>query len=213
MGTISRRVCRELYQMKLAVLVLSALALSCATVPVARAEEPADAPARPESEPLKRVELTEEIGPDMLLSALETIKAYPDGATVPVLIDSPGGQVIPTLLFLDMVRVEKEKRHLTLECSVGLLVMSAAAAIYEGMCDVRHSRPETLWLFHEMSGTVRGKADNIEDELAFSRALEHSLAVLVAPRLRMTPEQYLAWIKGRDRFLTTDQMRAMHGCD
>ncbi len=199
--------------MKLAVLALSLLALSCATVPVARADEPADAPARPEAEPLKRVELTEEIAPDMLLSALETIKAYPDGATVPVLIDSPGGQVIPTLLFMDMVRVEKEKKHLTLECSAGLLVMSAAAAIYEGMCDVRHARPETLFLFHEMSGTVRGKADNIEDELAFSRALEHSLAVLVAPHLRMTPEQYLAWIKGRDRFLTTDQMRAMHGCD
>jgi ATP-dependent protease ClpP protease subunit len=157
--------------------------------------------------------LTEEIGADMLLSALETLKTYPDGATVPVLIDSPGGAVIPTLLFLDMVRIEKEKKHLTLECTSGLLVMSAAAAIYEGMCDIRHSRPETLWLFHEMSGTVRGKADEIEDELAFSRALEHSLAVIVAPKLRMTPEQYLAWIKGRDRFLTTDQMKAMGGCD
>jgi len=192
---------------------LSVVALSCATVPVARAEaaEPSDAPAA--AEPLKRVELTEEIAPDMLLSALETMKAYPDGATVPVLIDSPGGNAIATLVFLDLVRTEKEKRHLTLECSTGLLIMSAAAVIYEGMCDVRHARPETLWLFHEVSGTARGKADTIEDEITFARAIDHSLAVLVAPRLHMTPEQYLAWIKGRDRFLTTDQLKAIGGCD
>ena len=158
-------------------------------------------------------ELVGEVDGESLGAILNVIGNAPKGGTIRLFVSSPGGDGIATLRFLELVRQAKEEKGIRLECRSGMLVASAAAIIFEAACDARQGDEGTIWLFHGVASQSQGKVGNVEDDAALMRALDHSVAVLVAPHLHMTVEQYLAWIEGRDRWLTTEQLRKMGGCD
>lgn len=136
------------------------------------------------------------------------------GPEVAMRINSPGGSVFTTLLFIDLARDEKAKRDLHVTCVGTVAVASAAALLFESeVCDVRVLEPATVVLFHGVSGSGGGKQEEQEDNAAFTRALNRSLAMIIAPRLQMTVDAYLAWIAGRDRTLTSDVCVELHVAD
>lgn len=165
----------------------------------------------PRSEAIStEVSLTGPIDSDGLTGALTVIAAAAAaGKPVHVFLDTPGGDAIATLAFI----MEVQKLHANIACDTGMMVASAGSYIYEGICTTRHANEATMFLFHGAAGALGGKANNMEDAAKFMRTINHSLAVLMAGRLGMTPDQFLNWIEGHDRWLTTDELKAMHGVD
>lgn len=145
------------------------------------------------------------IGPmdgENLASTYKQILDAP-GPEVSLRINSPGGNLLTTMLFIDLVRDRKVEKKLHITCVGTGLVASAAAIVMESpVCDVRQLEPAAVMMFHEgyLSGT--GPVDKNAKE--FMRSLNFAVAALIAPRMGMSPEAYLSWIAdGVERWLTS----------
>ena len=147
------------------------------------------------------------IGPITIESITATaIQMYAAaGPEVSVRINSPGGDPMAVLLFNDLMRDTKAERHLHVTCVGTMMVASAAAILLESdFCDVRVLEPATMVLFHGAAMGTSGKSDSLEDDVAALRVLDRAIAALIAPRMHMTVDEYLAWIRGRDRWISPD---------
>lgn len=135
------------------------------------------------------------------------------GPEVSLRINSPGGNLLTTLLFIDLVRDRKVEKHLHVTCVGSGLVASAAAILMESeACDVRQLEPQAVMMFHE--GYLTGGGPAKTDDKAFMRSLNYSVAALIAPRMGMTPEAYLSWIAdGVERWLTSPYALELHFVD
>jgi len=121
-------------------------------------------------------------------------------------ISSPGGETFATLLTIDKIEDMKARQHSRVHCVGSVMVASAAAILLESpVCDDRTITDDTLLLFHQVSGGTRGKAQDMEEEAHTARLIDAAIANMVAPRLGMTPKQYLAWIEGRDVIIGSDE--------
>lgn len=147
------------------------------------------------------------IGPmdgESLASAYEQLLGAP-GPEVSIRINSPGGSVFTTLLFIDLVRDRKDEKHLHVTCVGTAVVASAAALLMESAaCDDRQLEPGVMMLFHGVSTQSGGKEEQVGDDLAFAHTLNRVLAAIIAPRIHMTVDAYLAWIAGHDRPVSSD---------
>jgi len=101
-----------------------------------------------------------------------------------------------------------------IHCRVDGMAASAAAVIFETSCDIREMAPDAALLFHEpgfaevggKEGDLRRAADSLADT-------NKRMAILVAPHLRMTAAQYMAWISDRDRWVSADEALSMGASD
>lgn len=122
-----------------------------------------------------------------------------------VFIDSPGGSIFDGLRIIRML----SDSGLYTTCEVQGLAASMAAAILESSaCNVRVVHPYSVLMFHEGSVAVMGGLRQNDAE-AFStalRAMNRALASVIAPRLGLSLDDYLArttggrqmWIAGID---------------
>lgn len=128
-------------------------------------------------------------------------------------IDSPGGSVNVMLSIMRQMD-QARKQGMTIRCRVDGMAASAAAVIFETSCDIREMDSGASLLFHEPSlsdmggkeGDLRRAADALAD-------MNKRMAILVAPHLRMTAAQYIAWVADRDRWLSADEAKAMGAAD
>ncbi len=153
------------------------------------------------------------VGPidgDSLSPSLLAIQATAlfGGGTVKLLLDTPGGNAIAMMEWITEVNNAK-KSGVVIECTVDFIAASAGAMILETVCDKRMAVPNALILFHEAATTAKGKQDELEDNVKFMKVLNKAIAVLVGPRIGMTPLQYLAWVAGHDRWLGADEALKM----
>ncbi len=125
------------------------------------------------------------------------------GPEVSLRIHSPGGNLLLTLLFIDLVQDAKAEKHLHITCVGTGMVASAAAIVMESpVCDVRQMEPQAVLMFHE--GYLSGGGPVKADDKAFMRSLNYAVAALIAPRMGLTPEAYLSWVAdGVERWLTS----------
>ena len=73
------------------------------------------------------------------------------------------------------------------------MAASAAAIVLESpVCHERVMEPQAVLMFHE--GYLRGGGPMKADDKAYMRSLNFAVAALIAPRMGLTPEQYLAWV-------------------
>ncbi len=123
-------------------------------------------------------------------------------------IDSPGGSVAVGLNILDRLH-EAQKGGMKVTCRVGPNAMAAsmAAIILESGCDVREMDPTASLLFHEPAMGTQGKQGDFERAAGDLEDTCRRTAILVAPHLkhkdgsRWSATEYMAWIKGRDRWV------------
>jgi ATP-dependent protease ClpP protease subunit len=142
---------------------------------------------------------------DSLAKTLDQLNSA-QGPEVTFRISSPGGEAIATFVFIELAKDIKAAKGLHVTCVGTVMVASAAAILLESpVCDVRIIEPATVVLFHAASGGTRGKAGEQEDDLKLLQALNYMAAAMVAPRIGMTPEEYLSWIGDRDRWLSSAQ--------
>lgn len=156
------------------------------------------------------------IGPVTIENVTSTaIQIYgAEGPEVSVRINSPGGDPLAILLFNDLMRDTKAERHLHITCVGTMMVASAAAILFESdFCDVRVLEPATMLLFHEAAMNSGGKSGSLEEDAATLRVLDRAIAALIAPRLHMTVDEYLAWIRGHDRWVASDSALELGYCD
>jgi ATP-dependent protease ClpP protease subunit len=130
------------------------------------------------------------------------------GPEVSVRINSPGGNPMAVLLFIDLARDAKVEKKMHVTCVATMMAASAAFLLLESdFCDVRQAEPATILLAHEasMRSGDAEKPNEMEDSQNFLRVLNRVLAAVIAPRIGMTVDGYLAWIAGHDRALAPDQ--------
>ncbi len=126
-------------------------------------------------------------------------------------ISSPGGEVLPTLLFVQMTRDMLERNGAHIMCVGDIMVASAAALLLESpVCSRRVVTTGTVLLFHGVRGQIGGTVREMEDEIQLYRDLDKTLASVIAPRLGMTEAAYLAMIDGHDVWWTPAEALA-HG--
>lgn len=126
-------------------------------------------------------------------------------------IDSPGGRVDIGLNLLGLMR-EVRQGGTVIICRVGPDAMAAsmAAIIFVAGCSKREMAPTAALMFHEPAlGEVSGKEGDLTRYVNSLADMGKRMAILVAPRLRMTAARYLAWIHDRDRWVSSDEARAM----
>jgi ATP-dependent protease ClpP protease subunit len=138
----------------------------------------------------------------MLEAELEAARKA--GATAVVVdIDSPGGSVTAGLDLVETFNAARDA-GVTVECRVGPRAMAAsmAAAFLETACDVRIMSPTASLLFHEVRISGADGTEHDLRHLADAMAdVNQRLAVMIAPRLKMSAKDYCAWVMGRDRWL------------
>lgn len=143
---------------------------------------------------------------ESLGGTMTQLMSSPSDRPVQLRITSPGGNALSTLVFIELVKDLKHEREMKIVCTGSVMVASAAALLFESsVCDERILEPATVMLFHAayLSG-ASGKGKDMEDDSSLLRALNRALAYVVAERLHMTVDQYLAWIDGHDRWLSAD---------
>lgn len=129
-------------------------------------------------------------------------------------ISSPGGDGIAMFLFIDQVLDMKARQHAKVTCVASIMAASAAAILLESpVCDRRAMTDATILLFHGVRSGARGKTGDIDDELHLLKGLDRMVANMIAPRMGMTPDAYLAWIDRRDQWLTSDEARERRAVD
>jgi len=185
---------------------------ACAT----QASRPAPAvPAvvAPEPTPVTATEIVGPVDESSLAPSLNVIRQAPEGSAVNLYINSPGGNGIAMLAWLDEVDRIKAAKGTRLHCTTGSLLASAASIIFEAACDRRVLSASTVVLFHGVGSMAAGKAGDVEDAARLMRTLDWSVATRVAPKLHMGVQQYLDWIDRRDRWLTAQELLDLGGAD
>jgi len=148
-------------------------------------------------------------------SWLKALKDHAEGGRILVRFSSPGGDALAMMAFIEHVQdLKKAHPTLRLACYGEVMVASAAAMSYEALCDERYEVEGTTWLFHGVQGGIGGGNEGqAAERVAMAHALNHQIAVWVAPKLGMTVEEYEAWVLGKDRFLDSDQALEAHAVD
>ena len=127
-------------------------------------------------------------------------------------IDSPGGEVFAMLQFTSHVK-DLKKYGMKIVCVADVMAASAASMIYEDICDVRIVTPGTVILFHEAAGMIGGKETNMADGLKLMQIIDEMVDNKIAPRLHLAPEEYRAHVRGRDWFLSSNEVVELFGAD
>lgn len=147
-------------------------------------------------------------GETLMVAESQLAAAMAKKHEVTLRISSPGGDGIATLLFIDKINDAKSRQHAHITCVGSVMVASAAAILFESpVCDSRVAEVATVFLWHEVQSGAQGKPDHIEDELILLRALDRGIAEMIGPRMGMTADQYLAWIKNHDRWLVASEAK------
>lgn len=136
--------------------------------------------------------------------------------SIKVLINSPGGLNVAGSQLLSALK-RARVAGVRIDCRVDGQASSFAAVLFEAGCSTRAMAPGSYLLFHESFFTelppgkktlsdLHAFTDNLEDE-------NRRVAALCAWRLHMSADQYLAWVKGRDRYLDAPAALKMGATD
>jgi ATP-dependent protease ClpP protease subunit len=128
------------------------------------------------------------------------------GCDMTIIINSPGGQVIPTFGAYDhLLSLRKRGHHIT---TVGRGMVASAATILFQAGDERIIGSETSTLIHEISTIALGKLPDLEDEVAFAKALQERILNIYVSRCGgKTTKEYLRdhWAR-KDWWLDADEI-------
>lgn len=131
------------------------------------------------------------------------------GCDITIIINSPGGQVIPTFGAYDhLLSLRRQGHHIT---TVGRGMVASAATILFQVGDKRVIGSETSTLIHEISTVALGKLPDLEDEVAFAKSLqERLLDIYVSRSGGKTTKEYLRehWAR-KDWWLDANEVLAL----
>lgn len=165
--------------------------------------------------PPRHLELGPVTLPDVLPLAEELQEAIDHKEPEVIIdIDSPGGSVGTGLALLGMMGAAR-KQGMVITCRVDGMAASMAAVILEVGCTTRSMTPDSALLFHEPAiSEVGGKESDFRRIADMLADMNKRIAVLVAPHLKgWTAARYMAWISGRDRWVSVDEAKEMGAVD
>lgn len=143
-----------------------------------------------------------------IISALEDTDS---GSTLVLVIDSPGGSVGAGLeLIREMKRAQR--RGVSVVCVVDGTAASMAALVLQ-VCDVRGVTPGSVILFHRASSGCEGNASEMKRCVATLEEWDRMLAILASAKLRISLEEYLKRVDGKDWILSPQEAVALGAAD
>lgn len=124
-------------------------------------------------------------------------------APVLILINSPGGYVIPGLDMFDLI-MEYRAKGWEINTKVTGMAMSMAGVILQAGAR-REMTPRSTFMLHEVASYAEGKTSDIEDQLEFTKKLQLHCSAILAERSHLTVEEVDQLWKRRDIFMTAEQ--------
>lgn len=129
-------------------------------------------------------------------------------------IDSPGGSVTAGLGIINAMRAA-QAAGVKIICRVDGMAASMGAIILEAGCSERHMTRGSQIMFHEpalrpFDGGKEGDYQRIANDLSDTN---RRIATLIAWRMGMTADQYVAWVSGRDRWMDWAEALEKHAVD
>lgn len=122
-------------------------------------------------------------------------------------INSPGGNIGDGLEVIRLIRAS----GLPTVCTVDTSAASMAAVILESSaCGERVVNASSLIMFHDSASEMRGNERMMGNRLGMLQVMNQAIANIVAPRIGMTPAQYLRLVvdEGRELwFLGADAVK------
>jgi ATP-dependent Clp endopeptidase proteolytic subunit ClpP len=109
------------------------------------------------------------------------------GQPLTIVLNSPGGTVLPGLALYDHIRdLSARGHHITTKVR-GMAASMGGILLQAG--DTRVVGPEALVLIHEVSAGTIGKVSEMQDRVNFSKLLWDKLAKILARRSKMSAEE------------------------
>lgn len=123
-------------------------------------------------------------------------------APVTVLINSPGGYVIPGLDMYDLI-MEYRAKGWEINTKVTGMAMSMAGVLLQAG-ERREMTPRSTFMLHEVASYAEGKVSDMEDQLKFTKDLQLHCSKILSSRSKIsTAEVEKLWGR-RDIFLTAE---------
>lgn len=151
----------------------------------------------------KILSITGEISDDTADTLTRALDGAKPGDRVTIRIDSIGGSMMAGLHIVEAVT----QSGVVATCEVGGTAISMAAVILESpACSYRVVRPWSIIMFHGVSLSTSERIDRakLRELMESASTIERSIALLVAPRLGITVEEYARktatawWMTGRE---------------
>jgi len=137
------------------------------------------------------VEVIDVIDADILDKA-QKVEALSRESQEPIqlLINSPGGMVDTGFIFVDAMRIAKE-RGVRIECVVGVMAASMAFIILSE-CDKRVVLPNSMLLFHPISVSGRMRIEEALPSLVETVRRQRLIDYKVRRKMRLSADDYQA---------------------
>lgn len=131
-------------------------------------------------------EVTEDTMKAAILELNKLSRRFP-GKPLVITLNSPGGSVIDGLALYDHIQeLRRRGHHVTVKVR-GMAASMGGILLQSG--DKRVIGPEAVVLIHEVASGARGKVNEMQDRVDFSKLLWKKCATILAARSTMTVEE------------------------
>jgi len=150
------------------------------------------------------------VNAEMVSSVGMALAGRTPGQGLVVQINSPGGNVYQGLLLIRALRDAGGADR----CEVQDVAASMAFVILESQaCKTRFVEPASLVMAHGVQGGAEGDRPEIERGAQRMAIIERAIAEIVAPRIEMTVQEYLAATNGNELWVVGADAVKMHWAD
>lgn len=118
---------------------------------------------------------------DSIQPIIQRIVEAPNGSTVEIHFDSPGGSVAAGLVLIDTMETAQTLRRVRFLCTGGDLVASMAVTVF-AQCDTRAAHLATRFLIHPVSTEIRGNAADFRKEAKKLDFISRLLFAIISER-------------------------------
>jgi ATP-dependent Clp protease protease subunit len=142
---------------------------------------------------------------DLVIAKIEE-KLAAGEKDIPLYFVSPGGSIGDGLVFVRYME-KKQAEGIKFTCTADLAA-SMGAVIYSG-CDFRQALPRATIMVHGASGTVQGKAKEMQEAGALLEHLSKALIHHMASHMTISFEELWKRAGATEYWLTADEAKAI----
>lgn len=151
----------------------------------------------------RTIYLVGEIGGGNALDVAARIeKMSRDAEPITLIINSPGGAIIPGLQIISAMRVAKARGN-EIHCVVPILAASMGFQIFIN-CDKRYTLSESLLLFHPATGGIQGNKEELLYASERLKAIEEPLILDLFRVLQMPKDVFIYHYKNQTLWIAPE---------
>jgi ATP-dependent Clp endopeptidase proteolytic subunit ClpP len=125
------------------------------------------------------------------------------GATIKIVLNSPGGSVLDGLALYDFLKILREDGHRVEVVALGMAASMGGVLLQAGT--TRHMGKNSWLLIHEVSAGAIGNVSEMEDQIQFLHKIQDNLVDILAERSTLSARQIKSRWKKKDWWLSAPE--------